>query len=237
MALSVALLLGLAALWLSNRALRADRTRLTGSSSVAPEPKRSSRPSPQELAALVGQDGFWICLTCHSVNRREANRCYSCRAAKGSAGPPAPAALPVSRRVPVMAKGKARSVDHPVATTVVPAATGTAHPASAVLVRDPEPASPEAPRQAASGVSVCPFLGFRDDPSTRCDFPDSRNHCHATSKRGATLFASPRQFVTGKAGRVRSQPIDAEHQKSTCLSATYEQCARYPAVLAGAAPR
>ena len=99
-----------------------------------------------------------------------------------------------------------------------------------VVAPDPEPQPVAGPSQAAAGAPVCPYLGFRDDPSTRCDFPDPRNLCHAASGRGAPSFRSPLRFVTGKAGTRRPQPIGAEHQRSSCLSATHEQCSRYATV-------
>jgi hypothetical protein len=235
--LFVALLLGLTALALIVRSLRAHRARRAGSSSDASEPVPSSLPSSQEIASLVGQDGFWVCLTCRSLNRREAKRCYACHAAVDSPSQPAPGALPVGRAVPVKAARVARSVGKTGETTVAVAAAAKAVPAPGVQVLDPGPGSLGAPAAAAPGLPVCPFLGFRDDPSTRCDFPDPRNLCHATSKRGARFFASPRRFVPRKAGTARSRPIAAEHQKSRCLSATHVQCARYPAVEVVAASR
>ncbi len=310
--LFVALLLGLAAAWLINHALRA-RPGTAEAGNVAPGAKRGSQPSPEELAALVGQDGFWACLTCHSLNRREANHCYACHAAKSSPGPPKPDAPPAGRRVPAAARrsprypgdaggtamaggttlagGTAMAGGTTLAGTTVPGATTVARsatvavaaagrvrgpvagsavaagqsgpaagsavaaasesrpaasesrpaaesadPAAIVLGRDPGPGSSGA-RLALSGVPVCPFLGFRDDPSTRCDFPDPRNLCHATSNRGATSFASRRRFAIGMARSAQSKPIDAAHQKSRCLSPTHVQCARYPAAQPVAAER
>jgi hypothetical protein len=78
-------------------------------------------------------------------------------------------------------------------------------------------------------VPVCPFLGFKHDPSTRYDFPDAANFCHATSARRGAAVASPRRFVTGLSGARRAEPIGVEHQQSRCLTAAHELCARYPA--------
>jgi len=382
------------ALWLSRRALRRHRERLSGSSSAASEPKRNAVSSPQVVAAYVGQDEFWVCWSCRSLNRREAGKCYRCHTAMGSARPPAPASPPARRRVPVMAEGIARSpagagatpmglaatarvvtgkqamvaIDvatpraiprysvplspapqpkavplsapvavssavpvpapvavspavpvaapvavspavsvaapvavspavpvaapvavspavpvaapvpvapvvpreavpvavaapvaspvpvaaTPVASPVPVAATPVASPApvtpaapavapvsvappvpmAAAPVASPVPVASPAPRQAVESVSVCPFLGFRDDPSTRYEFPDAANLCHAASERGSAPPASSRRFGIGKASTVRSQPIDLEHQKTRCLSAMHEQCSRYPAVKA-----
>jgi len=370
------------ALWLSRRALRRHRERLSGSSSAASEPKRNAVSSPQVVAAYVGQDEFWVCWSCRSLNRREAGKCYRCHTAMGSARPPAPASPPARRRVPVMAEGIARSpagagatpmglaatarvvtgkqamvaidvatpraiprysvplspapqpkavplsapvavspavpvaapvavspavsvaapvavspavpvaapvavspavpvaapvpvapvvpreavpvaVAAPVASPVPVAATPVASPVPVVAapvaspapvtpaapavapvsvappvpmaaapVASPVPVASPAPRQAVESVSVCPFLGFRDDPSTRYEFPDAANLCHAASERGSAPPASSRRFSIGKASTVRPQPIDLEHQKTRCLSAMHEQCSRYPAVKA-----
>jgi hypothetical protein len=233
----VTLLWGPTALWLGYRAFRVHRGNSFRSSSLASEPKYGSQSSPDELGALVDRDGFWVCWSCRSLNRREASHCYGCQAAMVSVGQQVPGEPPVRRMVPVMAEGIARSFEGAPWTTVAIAATENDLPAPEIFVRDPVPVLSSAPREAPVVVPVCPFLGLRDDPSTRCDFPDPRNLCHAASTRGATLFAFPRQFVTGKAGSVRAQPIDAELQKSTCLTATHERCARYPAVEAAAASR
>ena len=236
-ALFVTLLYGPTALWLGYRALRQYRGRLPEPFNAESKPMRRSQLAPDEVEALVGSDEFWVCGTCRSLNRREANRCYGCRTAKGSAGRQAPGELPVSRGVPVMADGIARSSGEAAGTTVALATPRDAPPAPEIRVRAPEHVLSAAPPEALAGVPVCPFLGFRDDPSTRYDFPDPGNLCHATSERGATSVASPRRFGTRMAGTRRSQPIDAEHQKSRCLTAAHEQCARYPAVEVVAASR
>jgi hypothetical protein len=237
LALFAALLCGAAVLWLGTRALRARRARLSMPSPVASQPVRSPQPSPEELAALVGRDGYWVCLTCRSLNRREAKHCYACKAVPGSAGQPAPGAPQVRRTAPVKARDVTRSASQAGGKAVTLAASGKAGPAPEAPVRDPDPVSPDAPRRVTTDVSICPLLGFRDDPSTRCSFPDTRNRCHATSKRGATLFAVRRRLIPGKTPTTRSRPIDPEHQRSSCLSATYEKCARYPAAQAVAANR
>jgi hypothetical protein len=223
-ALFFTLLWGPTALWLGYRALREHRSRLSESFNIASEPVRSSQPVSGEPEALVSQ-GFWVCGACRSLSRREANRCYSCQTAMGSTDQPPPAEQPVRPMVPVMAE------------IAPPATPWIDQPVLDVPVRDPEPVLTAAPREAPAGVPVCPFLGFRDDPSTRCDFPDHRNLCHAGSGRGATSFASPRRLIPGKVGTVRSQEIGAAHQMSRCLTAAHEQCARYPAVEVVAASR
>ena len=240
--LFAALLWGPTALWLVYRTLRGRQGRLSG-------PFSRSQLAPDELEALVGSDGFWACGTCRSLNRGEANRCYSCRTGKGSAGRPAPRELPVSPGVPVMAEGTARSSrELPVSPGVPVMAEGTANssggaartavalatprdapPALEILVHAPEHAFSAAPPEASVGVPVCPHLGWRNDSYTRSDFPDPRNVCHATSERGAASVASIRRVVASMGGTKRSQPIVVEHQKSHCLTAAHKQCARYPA--------
>ena len=259
-----ALLWGPTALWLGYRALRGHRSRLSGSFDIASEPMRGPQPAPDEPEALVSQ-GFWVCGACRSLNRREANRCYSCKTAMDSSDEPAPSGQPVRRMVPVMAEGVpvmaegvpvmaegvpvmaggvpvmaegvARSSGEAARTSAPPATPWAGHPVPVVPVRDPGAVVTDAPRETPAAVSVCPFLGFKDDPSTRCDFPDPRNLCHAGSGRGATLFASPRRLLAGKSGAVRPQEIGAAHQVSRCLTAAHQQCARYPAVEVVAANR
>ena len=209
--LFVALLWGPTALWLVYRTLRGHRGRLSG-------PFSRSQLAPDELEASVDSDGFWACGTCSSLNRGEANRCYSCRTAKGSAGRQAPSELPVSPGVPVMAASAARSSGEVAGTTLALATPRNAPPVSEVHVRAPEKVLSAAPSEAPGGVPVCPFLGLRKDPSTRYDFPDPGNSCRA-------------------AGARRPQPISVEHQKSRCLTAAHEPCARYVAVEMVAANR
>ena len=200
--LFLALLWGPTALWLVFRAIRGHRGRL-------PTPFDRSQLTPEELDAPVGSDGFWACGTCRSLNRGGANRCYRCQTAKGSAGGQAPGELPAGPGIPVMAEGIARpSGELPVATTVALATRGNGPPAPEVLVGASERTSSAVPPEAPADVPVCPFLGFRDDPATRNDFPDPGNRCQLD------LF---------------SQPIGVEHQKSYCLTAAHQRCARYPA--------
>lgn len=136
-----------------------------------------------------------------------------------------------------MAEGSAGSSVEGAGTTVAPATPRNAPPALEILVRAPERLLSAALVGVPPSVPVCPFLGFRDDPSTRYDFPNPANLCHATSGRGTTSLASPRRFVTGMTGTRRPQPIAAQHQKSHCLTAAHEQCARYPAAEVVAAKR
>ncbi len=138
--------------------------------------------------------------------------------------------LPAGPGIPVMAEGVARpSGELPVATTVALATRGNGPPAPEILVGAPEHVSSAAPPEPAVGVPVCPFLGFWDGPAARFDFPAPGHFCHATAGRSATPLAFLRRFVPGMAGTGQPQPIAAEHQKSWCLAAAHQRCARYPA--------
>ena len=249
-ALIVTLLGGPTALWITFSRLHGYRRRHPSESSASvPEPVRSSQLTPAEFEALVGSDGLWVCGTCRSLNRREANRCYSCRTRKGMAGRQAPREPAVSRGVPVMAQDLARSSREPAVSRGVPVmaqdlarssreAAGTpvaiatarsALPGPEVRVPAPEHVLFAGPPEASAGPPVCPFLGWRADPSTRYDFPDPGNRCHATSERGVMSVASPRQILTGMVGTERAQPISVRYQESRCLTAAHNECARYPA--------
>ena len=227
-ALFLTLLWGPTALWLAYRALRGHRSRRSelftvGSETVPIPPRATGKPE-----ALASQ-GFWVCGACRSLNRRVARHCYSCQTAMGSTGQPAPGVQPVRRMVPVMAEGLARRSGRAARTTAPPVTPGTDAHGLEVLADDPGLVLTVASHEAVAGAPACPFLGFRNDPSTRCDFPDPRNLCHASSERGAPSFPSRRQFIPGNAGSMRPQEIGAPHQKSDCLTAAHERCARYPA--------
>jgi hypothetical protein len=127
---------------------------------------------------------------------------------------------PPGSAAPTIPAPAARRSDAAVMAALADAAT----PVMAALAENPTPVLTAAPRGTPVSPPVCPFLGFRDDPSTRCDYPDPRNQCHATSS------ASRRRFLPGQAGANRSREIDASHQRSRCLTSAHEACARYPAV-------
>ena len=235
-ALFLVLLSAVTALWLGNRALRERRAHLSVAPDLASEPTQRSQFGTGWPESLVSQSS-WFCRACGSLNRLEASLCHSCARARASAGHQLPAETAGTGMIPVMAADFARSRGEATRTALTLAAPWAYFPVPDRLVRDPERVLSAAPREAPVGVPVCPFLGFKSDPSTRCDFPDPRNLCHATSERGAMSLAPTRRFVTGIAGAKRPQPIGAEHQKSRCLTATHGQCARYPAVELVAANR
>jgi len=226
--LYVLLLWGPTALWLAYRASRGQPRRVADPPTAETEPRRSSQPAPHELEELASH-GFWVCGTCSSLNRPKAKRCYGCRTAAGSAVMQPPGEQPVLQRVPARGYGNARSSGEAPGTPLVIATPGNAAPPPQVLVHGPASIPSPAPPEARSALPACPFIGFRNDPSTRCDFPDPRNLCHAASRRGDTPMGTHRRFLPDVAGGRRPRPIDMGHQGSLCLTATHEQCARYPA--------
>ena len=204
-------------------------------------------------------DGTWYCRTCHSLNRREANRCYSCRMAKDSAGRQTPGRPAGSPGVPVMAESIARSAGRPAGGPRVPVpvtaariARSSGKAAGATVARATSKIAAAAPKvavlapahvvfavqpEASALVSVCPFLGLRDDPSTRYDFPESANRCHSASRRGGGSVAFFPRTIAAFSGTKRPQPIGLEHQASCCLTTAHETCARYRTVKGVAANR
>ena len=86
--------------------------------------------------------------------------------------------------------------------------------------------APDATRHVASSAPpVCPFLGFKDDQTTRCDYPDTRNMCHAAAANAGMSRRGPRRL--GRGGG-RSVAISPDHQSSLCLTTNHQQCERYP---------
>ena len=110
-------------------------------------------------------------------------------------------------------------------------ASVAAHAAAAAPVSfaaaDVETAPPTVRQVPVSAPPVCPYLGFKDDPATRLDYPDDRNVCHAAAVSGASR-PSRRRLVRGGANGGRSVAISTDHQVSLCLTAMHQQCERYP---------
>jgi len=235
--LFVTLLWGPTALWLLFRTIRGLRASLDQPFAGLSDPTRSPKFAVAQPDAQNGLDGSWFCGSCRSLNRREADRCYRCRTMKDVTDEPAPGDQPVGPGIPVMAAGVAPSTgDQPVgpgipvmAAGVAPAIPGSAPPASETPPPTTGSVVSAASSLALAGAAICPFLGFRDDPSTRYDFPDPANLCHATAERGISSVSSRRPSVIGLPGTRKPQPIGVEHQESRCLTAEHEQCARYPA--------
>lgn len=80
----------------------------------------------------------------------------------------------------------------------------------------------------ADGLTVCPYLGTRDDPATRFDFPYAGNACHAgvatnsgPARAGRLLQTFQRMTHQGP------QPIALDHQATICLAAAHVQCPRF----------
>ena len=176
--------------------------------------------------------------------------------AGGAARTSAPVATmaPVAAVAPVaMTASAATTAPAPVATTAPAPVASTAPVAvmapvavapAATLSGDPSgPAAnaahadlvlTTAVRDVSTGVPVCPFLGFKNDPSTRCDYADPRNFCHAASARGSSM-ASAKRRIPGTSGSSRPRELGASQQTSLCLSPAHDQCERYPATQAVAA--
>jgi hypothetical protein len=228
--LLIAILYGPIAVWLVFRAFRGPRVRFHQPFNALSEPIGSSELARDEPVSPVASDGFWVCGTCSSLNRREANRCYACRTGKGFAGERAPGQLPVSLEVSGMADGTARSSGATAGASVALAPPRVSLPAPERLVRAGLHARSATPPEVLGGVPMCPLLGVRDDPATRYDFPDPRNCCHAVSRRNGTPVPFARRFINGVTGAGRSQPISVEDQEVRCLTPAHEQCARYLAV-------
>jgi len=224
--LFVALLWGPTALWLVYRTLRGPRERLGDIFTMGSESTLGSELPPDEPATLLGLDGFWVCATCRSLNHPDVKRCYACRTKQDAPARPAAPPAPVTVGVPVMAK------DAPARPAAPPAPVTVGVP---VMAKD-APARPAAPPAAVLGTPVCPFLGFKNDPSTRYDFPDPTNVCHATWT-GRGRAAAPRRLGAGIGGNGRTESIAIEHQRTHCLTAAHGQCARYPAAGGVAADR
>jgi hypothetical protein len=226
----VTLLWGPTALWVAYRALRGrQRTNPIELFPSASAQEGNSQLVPAELGSLGEPDGPWVCRTCRSLNRREANRCYSCRMAKVSADRHTADELPVSPGVPVMAESIVRSSGEPAVATMALASPWNASAGPEVDLAH-EQVILAGPPEASARVSVCPFLGLRDDSSTRYDYPEFANCCHSASERGSRSMAFAPRILAGIVSTRQPQRIGAEHQRSFCLTASHEQCARYLAV-------
>ena len=112
--------------------------------------------------------------------------------------------------------------------TAIADASVAAHTAATapvlIAATDVETAPRTSPQALPSAPPVCPYLGFKDDLATRCDYPDTRNVCHAAAARAGSSRVSARRLVRG-GGAVAISP---DHQVSLCLTATHQQCERYP---------
>jgi hypothetical protein len=259
-ALLLTLLWGPTALWLVSRMIRGQRGRPAGSFNREAETELVSGVVPQQPEALASEGfwvcaachsmnrrGAKRCYSCHkeihSDGRLAPGELHTARdlvpvMAEGMAGTTGTAVM-ATLAVPAAATGAV-----PGSTVAVPAAA-TGEPAVATLVREPAVAVVPAPTYPARNAGrtpavaplgilatdpVCPFLGFSEDPTTRCSFPDPRNRCHTPPQHGHEGAAFPLRLITGKAGTMRTLEIGPEHQETLCLTAAHEQCARFPAV-------
>ena len=212
----LALLWGPTAAWLVYQVVRGPGGRRPESFASAEELRSADRSSSQ-LEGPVST-GFWACTGCKSVNRPEAKHCYSCKADKPRVDE-TPTQLPPGGRplVPVM--------DERLAGTWPDAATTAllaARPQGRSQARDPD--GPV----LLTAANVCPFLGFKDDPAARFNFPDTRNVCHSAAPTATGMAATRRRPAGGRPGSERSIEIPVELQQALCLTAAHAQCARYP---------
>ncbi len=240
----VALLWGPTAIWLIVRASRGSEQR----SFEADDPGSAStwQFAPADRGPLVVDEAAtWVCRGCRSLNRRDAKQCYSCRGPRDELELPVRMATPQRPPVPVMAQGaEAPSVTPPPQTRLpLPPPPAVPSPlASAGQAADrphlervgvPVMADAAADQPAATdGLTVCPFLGLPQDPTTWFDFPAPGNVCHASSSQQASLVRSIGRLVSGNRPR---QSISLAHQGAACLAAAHVDCPRYAA--AGGASR
>ena len=124
-ALLLTLLWGPTALWLAYHAVRGRRSQRSESFNVASDTATNSPVASGRPELLVAQ-GFWICEACHSLNRRETKRCYSCKTTAGSTSQPSPAQQPVGGKVAVMAEAVPAKADMvPVMAEAIPVLTAS----------------------------------------------------------------------------------------------------------------
>lgn len=96
--------------------------------------------------------------------------------------------------------------------------------------------APGAPAELAGSAAaiptVCAYLGTKDDPATRFDFPYAGNECHAGLRAGggAALGDRLRQMVLRGKGQ-GSEAIGLDQQATLCLTAAHVRCPRYLQVM------
>jgi len=153
--------------------------------------------------------------------------------------PPELDAVPAAAVAATAASGKRRSratgrASAARAPATLADASVAAHTATAAPViigpADGAPVRPTRRRARSTEPAVpraCPFLGFKDDPTTRCDYADARNVCHAAAAAAASSGTVAGRLRRGGRGG-RSASISPAHQASLCLTANHQQCERYP---------
>ena len=160
LAIILTLLVGPTAIWLAYLAIRGNQGRYGESFLAGSASSDGAQTTTNQTEELIAE-GFWICGTCRSMNRRGAKLCYACRTAPASEEEPAPEEqapneLPI-RGVPVMAEGIARppnkvlvaAVAHPKGRSA-DAAVADAKPDELPARGVPEPADSIAPEPADS---------------------------------------------------------------------------------------
>ncbi|MBP1704380.1 MAG: hypothetical protein H6Q36_119 [Chloroflexi bacterium] len=194
-----------------------------GTRTTAPEQQESIVPPPGNLVPVMAEDArqpqaaLVAAAVAVTVNQGAAPVPEPRAAAPGSpaAAPGSPAAAPGSpAAAPAAIVGRSEApAPAPRIDMAPPGSLGAPDPVPAIVV----------------DVPVCPYLGFRDDPWTRCDFADPLNHCHASAQ--AHTEAKGRYAGVGRSRR--SRPIGAEHQQAWCLTPAHGRCVHYPTASAG----
>ena len=143
---------------------------------------------------------------------------------------PVAAVAVTAARAPRRPRGLRRGGTAP--AVAIADASVAAHAAAAapvIIVPAEVETEPRTRRQApVSAPPVCPYLGFKDDPATRLDYPDDRNVCHAAAASAGAARPSPRRLGRGGGSGNRSVAISPDYQVSMCLTAMHQQCERYP---------
>ena len=148
---------------------------------------------------------------------------------------PVPAAAVAAKAARATKRPRSARRSGATSATAIADASVAAHTATtpALIPATDVETAPRTSRQALpSAPPVCPYLGFKDDPATRCDYPDTRNVCHAAAARAGSSRVSARRLVRG-GGAVEISP---DHQVSLCLTANHQQCERYPNAPAAEGP-
>jgi hypothetical protein len=257
-ALLLALLWGPTAIWLGYRTIRGRRGPAFVSADDTLEPIEAGFWVCGQCHSMNRHEAT-LCYACHAAVGSAVDQPVPAPSLPAQAPVPvmaAPAELPAS--VPVMVAAAERPA--PVAVMAAAAKRTAPDPVMAAPAKrrgsaqGPGAAPPKRSGPAAATVSseraarlkerreapvdaasACPFLGFMHDASTRCDFPDPRNVCHAASGRGASSSTSRPRLGFGVVGTRRTHRVDVADQESRCLSATHTRCARYAAAEAIAA--
>ena len=178
----IALLWGPTMLWLLFRLVRGPTSHSEYGVRDRPASRRQAvAPAVADLNSLVDTYGFWLCESCKSLNRREAKRCYACRAQRDRATPQPGATPNAPAPVPVMD------------TTTTWTAVGPGHPAR--------------PSPAAAPLAAATTAGAPAAASTTAS-PEVQTAAVAAVPAAIVASAAPRPV---RAGDDRGVPVSASH--------------------------